>query len=254
MNMSFPFRLHPRHTVIAIAGLCSFASLLAARGPATEPQAVDPQLLAERNKFIVAAMEEERNRVQAAAAAADRTNKPEMRNGQGTFSQPSLNVPINALGWFKDMRIYYVQTGVIQWSPNPGQLFQPVNAPRGFVTDLASIPRILWVAFRPEGAYAYAAVVHDYLYWVQDRPREEADEIFKTAMEDSEVGWVIKEAVYLAVRSPFGQMAWNQNRRLKKSGERRFLKRFPGDFRTTWEEWKKEPDVFVDGIDPFWSG
>ena len=48
--------------------------------------------------------------------------------------------------------------------------------PTGFVTDFASIPPIFYSVLRPDGEYAYAAVIHDYLYWTQTRPREDADE------------------------------------------------------------------------------
>lgn len=35
-----------------------------------------------------------------------------------------------------------------------------IRVPKGFVTDLASIPRALWSVFPPDGDYAKAAVVH----------------------------------------------------------------------------------------------
>jgi hypothetical protein len=55
---------------------------------------------------------------------------------------------------------------------------------------------MFWSALRPDGEYAYAAVVHDYLYWTQSRSREEADQILKMAMEDSEVESLIGTAAY----------------------------------------------------------
>lgn len=41
-----------------------------------------------------------------------------------------------------------------------------IIVPKGFKTDLASIPRILWTisGMDPDGLYRGAAVVHDYLY------------------------------------------------------------------------------------------
>lgn len=83
----------------------------------------------------------------------------------------------------------YFLTAPISWTPNPGQeRYAAVTVPKGFVTDFASIPRPFWSALRPDGEYAYAAVVHDYLYWTQTRSREEADDILKMAMEDFDVG------------------------------------------------------------------
>ena len=38
---------------------------------------------------------------------------------------------------------------------------------RGFITDLTSIPRIFWWILDRWGKYGFAAVIHDYLYWVQ---------------------------------------------------------------------------------------
>jgi len=38
-----------------------------------------------------------------------------------------------------------------------------VQVPARFVSDGASVPRILWMFFPPIGLYFYAALVHDYL-------------------------------------------------------------------------------------------
>jgi len=139
----------------------------------------------------------------------------------------------------------YFLTAPISWRPNPGQgAYEPVTVPTGFVTDFASIPRIFWSALRPDGEYAYAAVVHDYLYWTQTRSREEADQILKMAMEDFEVGAVTIGAIYGAVRVA-GQMAWSGNAEKKAQGEKRVLRRLPQDPRTTWDDWKQRLGVFT---------
>ncbi|MFV2733470.1 DUF1353 domain-containing protein, partial [Escherichia coli] len=39
-----------------------------------------------------------------------------------------------------------------------------IAVPAGYVTDLASVPRILWSVFPPHGRYAKAAIIHDWLY------------------------------------------------------------------------------------------
>lgn len=39
-----------------------------------------------------------------------------------------------------------------------------ISVPAGFVTDLATIPRIFWTLLPPDGKYAKAAIIHDYLY------------------------------------------------------------------------------------------
>ena len=39
-----------------------------------------------------------------------------------------------------------------------------INVPAGFVTDLASVPRVFWSLIPPEGKVDEPSVVHDYLY------------------------------------------------------------------------------------------
>jgi len=139
----------------------------------------------------------------------------------------------------------YFLIAPISWRPNPGQeVYEAVTVPIGFVTDFASIPREFWSALRPDGEYAYAAVVHDYLYWTQTRSREEADQILKMAMEDFEVDAVTVRVIYSAVRIA-GMLAWNDNAEKKAKGEKRILARFPQDPRMTWDEWKQRPGVFA---------
>jgi hypothetical protein len=123
---------------------------------------------------------------------------------------------------FADWDFYYLSHGSIDWEPNSPDQPEKVEVPDGFVTDLASIPRVFWQVLKPEGKYAYAAVVHDYLYWEQSRSREEADRIFKIAMEDSGVDPKVVKTLYVAVRR-LGKSAWEANAKLKESGERRRL-------------------------------
>jgi hypothetical protein len=120
-----------------------------------------------------------------------------------------------------------------------------VEVPKGFVTDLASIPRLFWSWLRPDGEYAYAAIVHDYLYWTQVRTRLMSDEILKSSMEDFHVDKLTIQTIYDAVRA-FGESAWNENARLKAHGERRILKQFPPTAQINWTDWKQQSDVFSD--------
>jgi hypothetical protein len=183
----------------------------------------------ERRSFIEKATEEQWDRVR------DAVNEMHKR---GIYPM----MMVTSLRPFGDWDYFVVDGGRITWKPNSGQKYESVVVPSGFVTDLASIPRAFWQILRPEGRHAYAAVVHDYLYWTQTRPREEADMIFKFALEDSKVSRETVEALHLAVRG-FGQSAWDRNAQLRKAGECRFLKRLPTDFTISWNEWKKQPDV-----------
>jgi Protein of unknown function (DUF1353) len=148
------------------------------------------------------------------------------------------------LGRFKDPMYFLLQP--ITRTPTRTQNLPSVTAPKGFVTDLASIPRVFWSLLRPDGEYAYAAVIHDYLYWTQTTSREVADDVFKATMEELNVDGTTVLAIYTAVRG-FGQSAWDQNAADRKNGGHRILRRFPEDPRVTWAQWKSDPDVFVSG-------
>jgi uncharacterized protein DUF1353 len=141
--------------------------------------------------------------------------------------------------------IYFV-TRPIAWRPNPDQVakFEAVEVPKGFVTDLASVPKPFWKLLRPDGEYTYAAIVHDFLYWTQARSREAADHIFKLSMEDFKIDARIVALLHSAARVAGGS-AWRRKTELKAKGEKRILKRFPDDPRVRWQDWKKRPGVFA---------
>ncbi len=50
------------------------------------------------------------------------------------------------------------------------------------ITDLASVPRIFWTPLPPDGKYAKAAIIHDYLYDNALRTKKEADLILLDGM------------------------------------------------------------------------
>ncbi len=84
----------------------------------------------------------------------------------------------------KKKKKYYVITE--EFSYAVGSLENPiliVKVPKGYVTDLTSIPWPFSTVFRPDGPWAKAAVIHDYLY--TDFPHISkiiADSIFLEAM------------------------------------------------------------------------
>ncbi|WP_210249059.1 MULTISPECIES: DUF1353 domain-containing protein [unclassified Bradyrhizobium] len=159
-------------------------------------------------------------------------------------SRSEAAVGVLFVGRFRDPM--YFLTSPISWHPNSGQDgdLAPIEVPAGFVTDFASIPRIFWSIFRPDGDYAHAAVIHDYLYWTQSRPRNVADQILKRDMQDLRVDRNSVAEIYSAVRT-FGSGAWNDNATLKANGEKRILKIYPNDPSILWSDWKKRPDVFA---------
>ncbi|EEF5015739.1 DUF1353 domain-containing protein [Salmonella enterica] len=79
-----------------------------------------------------------------------------------------------------------------------------IEVPAGFVTDLATIPRIFWSLMPPDGKYAKAAIIHDYLYDNALRTKKEADRIFLDGMTVLGVPRWKRIIMYYAVRL-FGQ-------------------------------------------------
>lgn len=86
-----------------------------------------------------------------------------------------------------------------------------ITVPRGFITDLASIPRIFHSLIPQHGSHSPAAILHDYLYATQEMSRKQADQMFCDVMKDTGVNIVRCYAMYLAVRIG-GWIAWHQRR------------------------------------------
>jgi hypothetical protein len=97
----------------------------------------------------------------------------------------------------------------------PGDRRYEITVPKGFVTDLASIPRLFWDLLPPDGPWVKAAVIHDYLYYTKgsgvwkchprtiDRPtdysKDESDSILKEAMLDRGVDGFRANVIWFAV-------------------------------------------------------
>ncbi len=83
--------------------------------------------------------------------------------------------------------------------------------PSGFVTGLASIPRIFRVLYSIHGKHTRAAVLHDWFYATNghDLTRKFCDNIFYDAMLELDVrkskAWVIYKAVRM-----FGWLYWKK--------------------------------------------
>lgn len=84
-----------------------------------------------------------------------------------------------------------------------------VEIPKGFVTDFASVPKLLWNIIPPDGDYTQAAVLHDYLYFKQVFPRKKCDKIFLEAMEVLQVPKWKRLVMFNAVRM-FGWIGWGK--------------------------------------------
>jgi len=86
-----------------------------------------------------------------------------------------------------------------------------IIAPRGFITDLASIPRPFRGVFNVNGLLRAPAVLHDWLYCSQRYSRAEADAIFLEAMEARGMDRATRYAVYATVRA-FGWRYYNKRK------------------------------------------
>lgn len=119
-----------------------------------------------------------------------------------------------------------------------------VVVPAGFVTDFASVPRVLWWLFSRWGKYGNAAVVHDWLYWSQQlHSRKASDLAIAEGMDDMGVGKASKHVIYRALWL-FGGRAWRSNERARAEGRKRCIGNpFPIDPKITWEYYEKDHGV-----------
>lgn len=75
-----------------------------------------------------------------------------------------------------------------------------IVVPEGFITDLASVPRLPFAYLLTGGKANAAAVVHDWLYSTRKFDRATADAIFKEAIRASGHGWFTQQLMWLGVR------------------------------------------------------
>ena len=89
--------------------------------------------------------------------------------------------------------------------------------PKGYRTDLASVPRIPGIYWRVGGKAVLPAIVHDWLYECghPDLTRKAADDVFLEAMADEAdpPWWSTRQIMYRAVRLG-GGAAWSRYRRV----------------------------------------
>jgi hypothetical protein len=90
---------------------------------------------------------------------------------------------------------------------------ETVTVPEGFVTDLASVPRMAqgMPGFEPTGLSRRPAVLHDWLYSSGELRRMEADAVFYRALRREGAHEATARIYYRAVRV-FGGSAWRAYR------------------------------------------
>jgi hypothetical protein len=132
-----------------------------------------------------------------------------------SFTTPLILEYLDGRRWrLREPFSYY--TGVTPEDPTS----ETIIVPEGFLTDFASIPRALWVAMPPTGAYGKAAVIHDYLYRLgglvphavtpdgttyRRFSRAECDQIFRDAMKVLGVGRTLRTLMWMGVRAGGGK-------------------------------------------------
>ena len=84
-----------------------------------------------------------------------------------------------------------------------------ITVPKGFKTDLASVPWPASMLIPMSGLYNQAAVVHDFLYSTQTRTRLASDRIFLEAMKVLQVNIFKRLIMYRAVRM-WSWIPWNR--------------------------------------------
>lgn len=110
-----------------------------------------------------------------------------------------------------DLRLYdddlgrpVLREGRTQWVLMQDLPYGPITARRGYVTDLGSIPRIFWRLESPSGRGAKCYVIHDYGYTYALLTREQVDRLLRDALRDVGVPYLVRNAIYLAVRAGGG--------------------------------------------------
>ena len=86
-----------------------------------------------------------------------------------------------------------------------------ITVKKGFDFDGASIPKWLWSIYGSplNGNYVVASLIHDGLYASQKVSKRVSDKIFLDVMKQSNVGYIKRTSMYLAVKM-FGGKDWKE--------------------------------------------
>jgi len=87
-----------------------------------------------------------------------------------------------------------------------------ITVPKGFPTDLASIPWPISMFIPKSNRGNQAYVLHDFLYNQQTRPKKECDEILLEAMKVLGVNIIKRNIIYCGVRiAVWRNINWGNN-------------------------------------------
>lgn len=90
-----------------------------------------------------------------------------------------------------------------------GGVTSTITVPSGFVSDLASIPKVLRPVLNRNGKSRSPSVLHDYLYSTAKYSRKESDCIYYKALRSVGMSWVVANVYHLGVRL-FGSSSYNK--------------------------------------------
>lgn len=111
-----------------------------------------------------------------------------------------IRVLLSPLSNGKDWRV----ASPIHYTTDAGIL---IEVPVGFITDFASVPRIVRPWISEWGKHGIGSIIHDYLYTSKEMSRYDADTVFREIMNKHEVSYVKINLIYLAIRL-FGGSRW----------------------------------------------
>lgn len=76
--------------------------------------------------------------------------------------------------------------------------FKGIRVHSGFVTDMGTIPRSIWIFFDPINRYGHAVVIHDFAL---ETGLENPHKLFKSALSELGVGNFRMTAMFKAVKT-----------------------------------------------------
>lgn len=92
--------------------------------------------------------------------------------------------------------------------------FGKFTVPDGFITDLASVPKLFRSILPHDGKYLEAAILHDWMYRTHCVTQKQADVIFLSEMKRLKVPLIKRRLIYRAVRM-FGWKAYKRHNHCK---------------------------------------
>lgn len=100
-----------------------------------------------------------------------------------------------------------------------------IKVPKGYTTDLASIPRLFQGIFNAVNDVSPAAIAHDWCYSIELFERHICDRVFYDGLRANGVGWLRARTLYTAVRTG-GWTSWPHDPKEKMEDRELYRSRF----------------------------